>query len=255
MEFVYVVPRSRVFPDHYPQGFVPFGEDASALAAGAAFSRRAFEAAVREHGFFVERERAERTPEWKQVIPYTVVLARPSRASDEEAASAERSVLLLKRLKQGGEARLHDKLSIGVGGHINPEDLQFAESAASPSTPPTTSSATSGTDPVAAGCARELDEELHLTEGYALHPVGIINDDANSVGAVHVGFVQVLTTDGPVAVREQDVLEGELVPPGELTSLVAQGANFESWSSMLVERWSEILERVPARTSVAASAS
>jgi len=151
-------------------------------------------------------------------------------------------VLLLKRLRQGGEARLHDKLSIGVGGHINPEDLdaEGPETTSASSESQHTSSPHSQRDPIAAGTHRELAEELDLTGSYTLHPVGIINDDANAVGAVHVGYVQVLTTDGPVAIREREVLDGELVPPGELSALHAQGANFESWSAQLVERWSEI---------------
>jgi len=250
MEFVFVVPRARVFPDHYPQGFVPFGPE---------FARETFEAAVLEHGFFVERERAEITPEWKQVIPYTVVLSSADSSGDGSAAESQtegsagssrensadpamQRVLLLKRLRQGGEARLHDKLSIGVGGHINPEDLdaEGPETTDASSEPQNTSSHKSQRDPIAAGTHRELAEELDLTGSYTLHPVGIINDDANAVGAVHVGYVQVLTTDGRVAIREREVLEGELLPPGELSALHAQGANFESWSAQLVERWSEI---------------
>ena len=45
------------------------------------------------------------------VIPYVVVLV-----SELDRDGEREKVLLLRRLKQGGEARLHDKLSIGVGG-------------------------------------------------------------------------------------------------------------------------------------------
>ena len=57
----------------------------------------------------MERDYAERRPELKQVIPYGIV-------------TCEERVLLVRRTKGGGEARLHDKLSIGIGGHINPVD-------------------------------------------------------------------------------------------------------------------------------------
>ena len=54
MEFVFVVPRGDLFPDSYPHGLVPFGEDCSL---------ESFQQAVVEHGFFVERARAEVEPE------------------------------------------------------------------------------------------------------------------------------------------------------------------------------------------------
>ncbi|MCZ6596934.1 MAG: phosphoesterase [Planctomycetota bacterium] len=203
MEFVYVVPRERLFPDAYPQGLVPFGSPGGP-------TRKAFEAVVVDHGFFVEREYAERTPSLKQVIPYTVV-------------NLAGEVLLMRRLKTGGEGRLHDKLSIGVGGHINPEDADGPASL------------------IEAGTAREIDEEI-VTEGrHVLSSFGLINDDSNPVGAVHVGLAQVLTVEGSVRIKEENVLEGKLIPPGQLASLLEQGRNFETWSSILIERLDELM--------------
>src|SRR5262245_66513838 len=100
MEFVFVSPREAAFPTCLPQGFQRFPTPGEA---------RTFLDRLGEAGFFVERERAERTPAWKQLIPYCVV------AADER-------VLLMRRRAKGGEARLYGKLSIGVGGHINPID-------------------------------------------------------------------------------------------------------------------------------------
>jgi predicted NUDIX family phosphoesterase len=64
MEFVFVVPREKLFPEHYPHGVVFFGEGLDEAQVRAAWC---------DHGFFVERAYAERTPSLKQVIPYTVV--------------------------------------------------------------------------------------------------------------------------------------------------------------------------------------
>src|SRR5262245_42057093 len=118
----FVAPRQAGFPACYPHGFHAFQDE----GAAAAFLER-----LRQHGFFVERERAERTPAWKQPIPYCVV------------ASEER-ILLMKRRAKGGEARLHDKLSIGVGGHINPVDRE------------------DGTDLLLSAARREIAEELEV---------------------------------------------------------------------------------------------
>lgn len=221
MEFVYVVPRGELFPECYPHGLVPF----SGGAGEDGFERAALETTIRERGFFVEREYAERTPSLKQVIPYTVVTR-----GDE--------VLLLRRLKKGGEARLRDKLSIGVGGHINPEDLPAGKPNAR-----VTPDGTVVRDPVAAGSAREIEEEIDLDGEHTIHAVGILNDDSNPVGAVHVGWVQVLklASGGDARIREQEVLEGSFVPREELVSLLESGANLETWSALLVSKLDEIL--------------
>jgi predicted NUDIX family phosphoesterase len=171
--------------------------------------------AVREHGFFVERDYAERTPTLKQVIPYTVV----ARGSE---------VLLMRRLSGSGETRLRDKLSIGVGGHINPEDAPAGAG---------------DRDPIAAATRREIDEELVLEGTGDVRVLGILNDDSNPVGAVHVGWVQVLELEpgGEARIREEDVLEGRFVSRDELLTLQARGANLETWSALLVESLHDVL--------------
>jgi predicted NUDIX family phosphoesterase len=203
MEFVYVVPRARLFPDCYPQGLHPFGGGPE---------RARFEDRVREHGFFVERDHAERNPELKQIIPYNVMVC-----GDE--------ILLLRRSKQGGESRLHDKLSIGVGGHINPEDL----------------SSETSRDPIRDGAIREIEEEIEVRGTYDLRTVGFLNDDSNPVGAVHLGIVQVASIAGSVEIRETEVLGGELVSPAELRDRLSRGENFETWSAILIDRIDELL--------------
>ena len=200
MEFVFVAPREALFPACYPQGFEHFPSDREA---------RDFLARMAAHGFFVERERAERNPSWKQVIPYCVV------------ASGER-ILLMRRRAQGGEARLFDKLSIGVGGHINPVDR------------------VDGSDVVLAAARRELAEELEVRGEFELQLRGYLNDDSNPVGAVHVGLVFGAITPGPVRIREQDVLEGHLVAPEELHASLARGEDFETWSATLIAHLDEL---------------
>jgi predicted NUDIX family phosphoesterase len=216
MEFVYVVPRDALFPDCYPQGLTRFGAPAGADLEPT-FTETEVLDSIAEHGFFVERPYAERSPHLKQIIPYTLVVA-------ESPVEGPR-VLCVRRLPQGGEQRLVGKLSIGIGGHINPID--------------------GATNVIAAGTERELDEELFLSGARRLTAVGLINDDSNPVGAVHVGLVQVLSLaaggEQDVRVREEEVLEGNLVQPAELTRQLESHANFETWSRMLVERIDELL--------------
>ncbi len=205
MEFVLVVPRRELFPGTSPQGFLPF------TGAG---ERAQLAELIAQHGFFVERPYAERTPELKQIIPYALVGRGPA---------ARRELFLLRRTARGGDARLHHKLSVGVGGHVNPCDALGPDGARL-------------ADPLPAGIRRELAEELVLGPHDDPCPLGLINDDSNEVGAVHVGLVLMLEARGPVAVREADVLEGDFQPVAELRRQAAEGANFETWSRLLLER-------------------
>jgi predicted NUDIX family phosphoesterase len=200
MEFVFVTPREGLFPLCYPQGFERFASEGQA---------QDFLARLGTNGFFVERARAERTPAWKQVIPYCVVM------------SGEH-ILLMKRRAKGGDARLFDKLSIGVGGHINPIDHA------------------SGPDLVLAAARREITEELEVRGAFDLRLFGYLNDDSNPVGAVHVGLVFGAVATGSVRIRERDVLEGQLVSPEELHARLGRGEDFESWSSILIAHIDEL---------------
>ncbi|MCK6447403.1 MAG: hypothetical protein L6Q99_13515 [Planctomycetes bacterium] len=223
MEFVFVVRRSELFPEFYPHGLVPFGPE---------LARADFERVIEERGFFVEREHAERDPSLKQVIPYAVIVRRGE-------------VLLLKRSKKGGDARLFDKLSIGVGGHVNPVDALVDGRRVR--------------NPLVAGTRRELEEELVIDGAWSVRSLGLLNDDSNAVGAVHVGLVQVVHVEGSVEIREKDVLHGEFTTLAELSRLRREGANYETWSAKLVELFElgphELLAnatQTQTRTSVAA---
>ncbi len=112
--------------------------------------------AVAEHGRYLDRPVAEESPEWKQVIPYVVV-------RDGELT------FLMERTSAGGDPRLHRKASIGVGGHLNPVDA--------------------GEDPLQGGLRREWAEELEADWEPEFHLLGLLNDDTNPVGSVHLGVV------------------------------------------------------------------
>ena len=114
---------------------------------------------------FMDREAAENDPSHKQIIAYAIFCHQGR-------------ILHYTRGGSGGEARLHDKGSIGIGGHINPVDRQ------------------SGHDDVStylAGVEREIREELVIDGSCTQRVLGVINDDSNDVGAVHLGIVHLLS--------------------------------------------------------------
>lgn len=230
MEFIYVVKRYDIFDLAFPHGFVLSAAggkgkpDSPGGSAGAVREKKPVDHDVseymkraREKGFFVERKWAEKDSSFKQIIPYTLV-------TDGE------SVLCLRRLDKGGEPRLHGKLSIGVGGHINPPDRDAAPRY--------------GDDIVAAAAWRELEEEIHIPRQADLKIVGLVNDESNPVGSVHLGVVHVARVKDPqnVKVREADQLEGCFLSVEKIMEAAADpDSRMETWSSLVAERLSEIL--------------
>ncbi len=201
MEFIFVIKRYDLFDLEFPHGFERHGADAL---------RSLYLDRIEKRGFFAERRYCEQDSGFKQIIPYAIVV------------HGDR-VFLLRRFASQGESRLHNKMSIGVGGHINPIDgvENFLE----------------------AGCEREIAEELEITEDIAPRPVGIINDESNAVGSVHLGIVHLVRLEkGAVKVRETDMMEGSFVPLGELKRLAQDPAcNIETWSSLIIEKIDTIL--------------
>jgi predicted NUDIX family phosphoesterase len=152
---------------------------------------------VVEHGRYELRQAMEADPEFKQIIPYLVL------------RDGER-YFLMRRTRAGVDARLHDRWSIGVGGHLNPGD-----------------------DGLAGGLRREWHEELVADFEPTFVPFALLNDDTTDVGAVHLGVVVLAEAGGrPVAVRETDKLSGAFAPPAD----VAAGADhLETWSRIVFD--------------------
>ena len=157
---------------------------------------------VRRHGFFKRRGDVEEDPSLKQIIPYLLV-RRAGR------------YMLFRRTRAGGETRLHDLYSVGVGGHISKTDVDDAG------------------DVVAAGLRRELEEELVVGGAWSARLAGVLNDDDNPVGQVHFGLVHVIdVASGEVMIRETDRLMGRLADPGDIREAYA---HMETWSQLIVD--------------------
>jgi predicted NUDIX family phosphoesterase len=188
LERVLVLPRDRV----------PGGCDFTGVRGASASDLLRLRTAVAEHGRFLERPTAEQDSTFKQLIPYVVV------------RDGER-IFLTERTTAGGDARLHGKGSIGVGGHLNPVD--------------------EGEDPLTDGLRREWSEELVADWEPEFQLVGLLNDDGNPVGAVHIGVVFTVEADGrAVSVREHEKLIGRWATVPELR---ASWDRLETWSQLV----------------------
>jgi predicted NUDIX family phosphoesterase len=156
---------------------------------------------------YKDREEAETDETFKQVIPYCVL-------------NFGKHYLAYQRTKKGQEARLHDKWSVGVGGHINPQDGHIGS-------------------PVMYGQAvcRELLEEVGLDRVYPEDiggSVGLLYDDSNQVGRVHFGVVHLIHIAplasfkfGDNALSSSDWFM--------LPELVETVGRFENWSQLVIK--------------------
>lgn len=153
---------------------------------------------------FLPRPAAEEDPGYKQIIPYLVV-------------RHENRFLHYVRGKSGGEARLHAKGSIGIGGHINDGDAH-----ASHFDPPAYNRAVE----------RELHEELIIPPGYRNRIVALLNDDSTPVGRVHLGIVHIIEVDSPdIPPREDAIRDIEFLDANELA---ARRDSLEVWSQIVL---------------------
>jgi predicted NUDIX family phosphoesterase len=149
------------------------------------------------------RPAMEQDPSFKQLIPYVIFR--------HQDPSGRTHLFQYTRGKGQGEARLHAKRSIGVGGHISADDAS-AESAYDE------------------GMRRELAEEVIIETPCKSRLVGLINDDETEVGRVHLGVVHIFDVERPaVRPREDEIIEAGFRPVEEL---LADLSRFESWSQI-----------------------
>jgi predicted NUDIX family phosphoesterase len=194
-----------------PRSDVPGGCDFRGIRAADDGDLAELRAAVAAHGRYLDRSIAEGRPQVKQLIPYVVV---------RDGAS----VFLMHRTDAGGDPRLHGRASIGVGGHLNPVDA--------------------GEDALMAGLRREWAEEMVTDWDPAFELVGLLNDDTNPVGAVHLGVVFSVEAAGRgVDVREHDKLVGVFASVAEVADTWDR---LETWSQLVASSLG-IADRVESR--------
>jgi predicted NUDIX family phosphoesterase len=158
------------------------------------------------HTSYRPRAAMEQDPSFKQLIPYVIF-----RHAD---AAGGAQLFQYTRGNGQGEARLHAKRSIGIGGHISADD----------------SAATSAYDE---GMRRELEEEVEIRTPYRSQVIGLINDDETDVGKVHLGVVHLLDVERPaVRPRESEIVDAGFRPVPEL---LADAVQFETWSQICLK--------------------
>ena len=165
----------------------------------------------RGNNFFLSRTRAEKDPSHKQIIPY-VLLTHAGK------------VLHYVRGKRAGEQRLVAKGSIGIGGHMNESDESlFALDEAA----------------YRAGVEREVGEEISINTKFEDCIVGLLNDDSNDVGKVHLGIVHVFKLAEP-RIEKREAMITNLTFLGK-EELLARRDLLETWSQICLDSLDRLL--------------
>ena len=152
-----------------------------------------------QNTIFSVRGMLEINEEYKQLIPYVVLNYKDKYAT-------------VKRLSKQTEKRLHNKYSLGIGGHIEIYDFLDSEDG----------------DFIDYALRRELTEETTIDETQLEHRsfIGLINDDSTPVGRVHIGLLYVIQVDSDeIYTAEDSMSEIEWLTKEEL-----QEKDLEVWS-------------------------
>jgi predicted NUDIX family phosphoesterase len=195
-EQILVVKRTALFP-----------EENSAWHGFKEVNFDHYMAIINQYKQFLPRSIMETDPAYKQIIPYLIFMY-------------DNKYFLMQRKSDASEARLRNKLTLGIGGHIRQEDMQE--------------------DSLFAWALREFHEEVEYAGRVTVKPLGILNDDSDEVGKVHIGFVLLLIGDSPSISIKSELKNGSLV---SLQECIAQRECMESWSQFIID----YLSGVPVR--------
>jgi predicted NUDIX family phosphoesterase len=154
---------------------------------------------IMSHKEFNSRTAMETDPTYKQIIPYLIF-------------EHNNRYFLMQRAKKASETRLQSKFTLGIGGHIRKEDMQ--------------------TDSLFDWATREFHEEVNYSGKLNIEPLGILNDDSNEVGKVHVGFVLLLRGSSEDISVKSELANGELYCLEECNGFYDR---MESWSQMVMD--------------------
>lgn len=154
---------------------------------------------VQEKKQFLPRSTMETDPTYKQIIPYLVY-------------THKNNYFLMQRHAKASETRLHSKFSFGIGGHIRQEDMQ--------------------TDSIFDWARREFHEEVDYEGNLEFNTLGLLNDDSNEVGKVHIGLVLLLIGDTNEIRIKSELQSGTLI---SLNDAAVHYENMESWSQIVFD--------------------
>jgi len=154
------------------------------------------------------RDVLEHLPSFRQIIPYVVL-----RVGDR--------FVRYTRTPAGREGRLHGRMSLGLGGHIDLSDIVSVNDCVDLE------------KTLGDAARREVDEELGSVDCVSKEWIGVLVDNDTDVGQVHIGVVAIWDLSFlPLGVSEDAIGEVELC---SIEDLENSRDRLEGWSEMLLE--------------------
>lgn len=164
--------------------------------------------AIFSHAVFRRRGDIESNSQWLQIIPYVIIQNHAG------------NYLTYRRRETSGEVRLHGKVSIGVGGHVEQTDNRVSPQAA-----------------VLAAAYRELHEELQfdppLGPSATLYQSSFLRLQETPVDRVHFGIVMSLGYSGTIQPNDDEVEVIGWLKPAAILKL----PEVEEWTKSLLTYW------------------
>ncbi len=148
---------------------------------------------------FLPRGEVEDNASWQQIIPYMFF-------------ENDARIFTMVRKADHTDKRLASNYSIGIGGHINRKDIKSAN--------------------ILSWAKREFEEEVGYKGKYKAEFLGLLNDDSNEVGLVHLGLViRIRGNSDQIVVRDEHA-SGNLM---ELSQLGKHYKEMETWSRIVYD--------------------
>jgi predicted NUDIX family phosphoesterase len=193
-ESVFAIPTEKLWK------LLTYKETGSITGSGEVLNR------IVQHGLFRRRSELEEDPSFKQVIPYAII-------------SSHDSFFVFRRISGQAEKRLHNKLHMGVGGHMNPG-----------------SSKETGEQYLISELKREFFEEVRLLDACVINDIefiGFINDDSIPVGRVHIGLLYIIRLSNQnIVVNETDKMTGEWIDRKDISGYYEE---METWTKIAMD--------------------
>ena len=166
-----------------------------------------------QNGLFLRRSELEEDPSFKQIIPYAII---SNKEPERSGVRQRQSFYLFRRTSKQTEKRLHNKFSLGVGGHMNPDNSMEPKE-----------------QYLIDELKRELYEEVKLLNGCLIEDIefiGFINDDTIPVGRVHIGLLyNIHVSNKEVYINETDKMTADWIDKSILAEFYGE---METWTKI-----------------------
>jgi predicted NUDIX family phosphoesterase len=150
------------------------------------------------HHTQLSRHLAELDYTQKQIVSYIIFVY-------------QENIFLMERSKNSCEQKLKNKFSLGIGGHLNKTDLQ---------------------KDILLWGMREFNEEVNYTNDFRIELLGIINDESNDIGKLHLGIVYLMKACSSKITIKSELKSGKLI---SLAECLSYHDKLESWSQLVID--------------------